>query len=336
MAWWSPRAPRCSSFWAPPASFRARRSLSAAPAWGLISPPCWRVSAPWRIPPRSTQPGPWQHHPLAAAHHHQQHRGGKLADGTTGIISGAASLFKVGAGQLTLAAADTYTGNTNVTVGTLTLSGSGSLTGATTTSGILVSVNAALTFDNTGTNLADRLGDTIPIALYGGTINYLGNNTAGASSTETVAPDYPDRRPQHHQLDQRHRHWAPANIASNDRQPGRASRAAPWLSSPPARILAVNQPLNSTFNKVVVNSFGANSGLINGILPYATVQTPGKIGANSIGSLDFATTVGNSIAAFTNYAPNLASAGPTSIVRLSANETAYHQQSGRECDPVRR
>ncbi len=31
--------------------------------------------------------------------------------------------------------------------------------------------------------------------------------------------------------------------------------------------------------------------------------------------------MGNSIAAFTNYAPNLASAGPTSIVRLSANET---------------
>src|SRR5262249_35050462 len=107
----------------------------------------------------------------------------------TGIISGAANLVKLGAGTVVLGAAESYTGNPNIMVGTLSLAGSGSLTGTPgtqTTAGIMVSVNASLTLDNTGTNLADRLGDAIPITLFGGTLNYQGSNTAGVASTETV------------------------------------------------------------------------------------------------------------------------------------------------------
>ena len=39
--------------------------------------------------------------------------------------------------------------------------------------------------------------------------------------------------------------------------------------------LGINQPLNSAFNKILINSFGTsptNAGLVNGILPYAAVQ----------------------------------------------------------------
>ena len=53
-------------------------------------------------------------------------------DTVSGIISGAGSLTKAGSGTLTLSAANTYTGDTTISAGTLTVSG----TLADTTDGI--------------------------------------------------------------------------------------------------------------------------------------------------------------------------------------------------------
>src|SRR5262249_50909567 len=113
----------------------------------------------------------------------------------TGIISGAsptASLTKAGAGTLVLAAANTFQGSTTVSAGTLTLGNVGSLASTAVTVNVSNTSGANLTLDNANGfaavgpfNVIDRLPDSTPLTLYGGTLNYLGNNTAGAASTET-------------------------------------------------------------------------------------------------------------------------------------------------------
>src|SRR5205823_14650839 len=66
-------------------------------------------------------------------------------------------------------------------------------------------------------------------------------------------------------------------------------------------ISATNQALNSAFNRILVNNLGAGVAMVNGILPWATVGTPGA----TPNQYDFATFAAsgasNSIAAFTNY-----------------------------------
>src|SRR5262249_12847915 len=56
---------------------------------------------------------------------------------------------------------------------------------ATTTTGVAaftVGGGGTLTLDNTGTNNSNRLNDSISIALNGGTLNFLANNTANTAS----------------------------------------------------------------------------------------------------------------------------------------------------------
>jgi len=76
---------------------------------------------------------------------------------------------------------NTYTGNTlmSSTVGTLTLSGNGSIS--------RVRANdfaGAVNLSNTATNLNDRLSDTAGITMHGAALNVLGN--ASAATSETV------------------------------------------------------------------------------------------------------------------------------------------------------
>src|SRR5262249_48775311 len=114
----------------------------------------------------------------------------------TGAISGSGALTKVGASTLFLGAVESYTGATTVTAGTLTVGGPGTLL---TTSGLTVNVNSGtsgptftlanqtpLSSNPAAFNILDRLNDTGPITLSGGTFNFLGNNTPGAFSTATV------------------------------------------------------------------------------------------------------------------------------------------------------
>src|SRR4029079_2679627 len=77
----------------------------------------------------------------------------------TGVIGGGGGLNTLGSGQLDLTAANTYTGDTNISGGTVTLSGSGSLA----SSNVSVNVGGELVLDNTTTNSSNRLPDSVAL-----------------------------------------------------------------------------------------------------------------------------------------------------------------------------
>jgi autotransporter-associated beta strand protein len=97
------------------------------------------------------------------------------------------SLIKAGGGTLVLAGSNTYynlpdgEGSTAVVGGTLSLSGGGAIAG---TGDIAVYQGSTLLLDNSTTNLAGRLAGAARVDLIGGTLSFLGNNTA--QSTEGI------------------------------------------------------------------------------------------------------------------------------------------------------
>ena len=139
-----------------------------------------------------------------------------------GAIGGAFSLTKVGAGNVTLNAASTHSGDTTVSAGTLTLGASGSIAsspvitvaggalldvsassftlgGAQTlvagrTSGFATDVNGTLTSGGVvrpaGTSTAGTLTVAGALAMTGGSVNFdlnVANTTAGAGVNDLVA-----------------------------------------------------------------------------------------------------------------------------------------------------
>jgi autotransporter-associated beta strand protein len=105
--------------------------------------------------------------------------------GNIGSDSGALNLVKAGTGALTLVSANSTAGTISVIGGGLTLKDGGTLLNINATNGIAVSFTA-LTIENAGStkDLADRVKDTAPITLNGGTITYKGR--AQFNSTETL------------------------------------------------------------------------------------------------------------------------------------------------------
>jgi autotransporter-associated beta strand protein len=129
----------------------------------------------------------------------------------SGPLAGAANITKIGAGTITLSAANTYTGNTTLNAGTLTISGSGTLgntanalaingatlnigastqrVGATSISGGTISngtlAPATLTYDGTAAaTISAGISGSAAIAKNGtGTLTLSGNNshTGGTS-----------------------------------------------------------------------------------------------------------------------------------------------------------
>ena len=87
-----------------------------------------------------------------------------------GTIGGAISLYKAGAGALTLASANSFSGTTTVQGGGITLQDSGSLASVT------INVNgAALTLNNQNTVLnSSRLASAATVNLNSGTLNFNG------------------------------------------------------------------------------------------------------------------------------------------------------------------
>ena len=86
-----------------------------------------------------------------------------------GVISSSKSgvgIEKTGAGTLRLTAANTYSGSTNVTAGTLELTGTGSMvtSNAINVSGGTLLLNGSV----------DRIGDTAPMSLSGGMLQFSG------------------------------------------------------------------------------------------------------------------------------------------------------------------
>ena len=130
------------------------------------------------------------------------------------LVNGASGLTKSGAGTVTLSAANTYTGQTNVTAGTLTTSGTmvttavsvssgASFTGTNTGANSAMATNAAVTNDGamslaasqtistlngatTGATLAAARGSTLNITgggTYAGAINDVSGTGTGANLT---------------------------------------------------------------------------------------------------------------------------------------------------------
>jgi len=102
--------------------------------------------------------------------------GGAIGDGGY-----AYSLTKAGAGKLTLTAANTYTGNTTVSAGTLALSGSGSIS----SSNITVASGATLDVSGVTTALALGSGQTLNASATG--TNTTGTITMGSSKGLTLS-----------------------------------------------------------------------------------------------------------------------------------------------------
>ena len=243
----------------------------------------------------------------------------------TGPISGSGSLTTVGAGTIALGGPETYTGATTVLAGTLSVNGVGQVLN---TSGATVDYNAELLFDNTvnsggsttGINLTGRfMNEANPanVLLNNAVLFFQGNSTPGVLSADTVGTVTANSGASF--IDSAsgvgQGAMATLTISTLNRNPGST------LTFLPGSTAGFAQNLNTTDNKILVNSFGPGAGLIDGILPWATV---GSIGTTP-NQYDFATTVAvngsNSIAAFKNYTSNIADSGPTSIVRLTANET---------------
>ncbi|MBE7158363.1 MAG: autotransporter-associated beta strand repeat-containing protein [Rhodospirillales bacterium] len=105
----------------------------------------------------------------------------------TDLTTGSNSVQKSGVGTVRLTNANTFTGTTTVTAGTLQLDATGSLGGGQTThtSAIAVNNGGTLLFGGT-TAVLDRIHNATPLALNGGTLNTAGfsehgtaNNSAG-------------------------------------------------------------------------------------------------------------------------------------------------------------
>jgi autotransporter-associated beta strand protein len=101
--------------------------------------------------------------------------------GTTtlnGSLSGPGNLYKMGGRHLNLNIASTHSGDTNVLAGTLVLASSGALNN---TSSLVV--RDAIQFDNTATNLTNRVVNSVPVTFQGSNLFFTGNASAASSET---------------------------------------------------------------------------------------------------------------------------------------------------------
>jgi autotransporter-associated beta strand protein len=104
----------------------------------------------------------------------------------SGALTNTQGFVKTGAGTLTLSGANTYSDTTTINAGTVALTG---LNGAiSSSSAITIGSGATLAITNSATaNNANRLSDTAPFTMNGGTFNYL-NDGSAASFSETAGP----------------------------------------------------------------------------------------------------------------------------------------------------
>lgn len=103
---------------------------------------------------------------------------GNIAEG-----SGTVSFVKQGAGTQTFSRANTYSGDTTITEGTLALSGSGSINNST-----VIDVQSSGTLSIAGVTTSTTIGSVAPQTLQGlGKVN-LGTKTLTIGSSGTLAP----------------------------------------------------------------------------------------------------------------------------------------------------
>ena len=244
-------------------------------------------------------------------------------------------LNKGGNNNLILTSEETYTGATNVLFGQIVLTGS-----ATVMSSSAIDLNAGtnlvnptatvgfnnysgtLTLDNSGINIGDRIGDQIPVNSDGGTLELVGNDIIGAVSTETVGTFNLLEGDSTILADYNGGGLTQLNLSNLVRSPG---ATVGFFSQAVAQSTGgLNPPLGSSLVQILITGFANDAPLVNGILPYATVATPGVF------SWDLATYGTNGVTAYASglgtpvgqaYATDLATAGPTDNVRLTSGES---------------
>ena len=236
-----------------------------------------------------------------------------------GPIGSSGGLTMSGTGNLVLTAANTYTGATNVTSGTLTLSGNGT---ALSSSGFTVNQGGTLTLDNTGTNLAEgnggstgRIGNGTALTLNGGTFNFLGNATTtstqnigtltlGASGQATISST--------NGAGGSMLFFSTLSRAANG---GTVNFVAPAGASPLGSLTGNTIQIGPIAGTISGENTKINQGVSN-ILPFGTVTSPN-------GQQDFATNLGGGfIGAFSAYTVGLSPfLTGTEVVELAASDT---------------
>jgi len=108
--------------------------------------------------------------------------GNNASSSYSGVISAAGSLTKVGSGTLTLAAANTFTGNITINAGIVEAAAGGSL-GAKDVSGRIITVNSGATLSLAVNNIfgggPQLLANTPTLAVNGGTVSATRFNVVG-------------------------------------------------------------------------------------------------------------------------------------------------------------
>ena len=220
-------------------------------------------------------------------------------NGVIGVGGGPGSLVvnaTLTTGTVIIGAADGFTGTTTVDAGTLTLSGSGS--SASTSYTVNQNATLSLNLNNGTTNNPSRVPATAAIALMGGTLAFVGNNTASVASSQTVgtvtlAGGY-------------------STISSAVGTGGSDTSALTITALVRDATATVNfsgTGLGTSTNEVLITTPLTLVGTAPGILPYATVN-----------ATDFATIVSGAITAYANYT-SLAMAVAGSVVKLTAAPT---------------
>ena len=196
-------------------------------------------------------------------------------------------LTQSGTGNLILSANNDYNGNTVVSGGTLTLTGTGALLSSPN---LVVNRGGAFTLDYTGTNSGTSLGTNNGLILNGGTVNFLGN--ASAASAQTVGAILLNNG------------TSTINVTPGTGQS--AVLTAGVLDRVVGATLALPSTIGSTSSKLL---FTTAPTLTNGILSFVTV-----------GGTDVGVYGANGLAANASYVNNLTS-GATSNVKLTTATT---------------
>ena len=246
---------------------------------------------------------------------------GTLAAGTTttllantattfnGIIGGSGNVTLLG-GNVTLTAANTYTGSTTVSGGTLTLSGVNGALASTTA--LNLNRGGTLLLDNSGSNNTNRVNDAGSVNLNGGTLNYVGSSSA--ASTETFGAVTLGAGASTIATANGSGQTAALTFASLTR----ANGSGGTINFSNVAGTSTGAALGSTSNQILFTSPPALLGTAQpggtGLLPYATVN----------GS-ELATYATNGVVTYTGtgaaYATSVGAASPGSNVMVSASET---------------